>query len=139
MKNGKDPHYLVARYTGSAKHLPVGYSNEIFSDASIQTMEKRENQILFEFPVYGIRNSLISITAAADDLKFIVHTSPGEIKKTEICTFNNASCGSFVALTSRGYLHAQIKNTGYIPAEYTISVIDPFESRPRDVFLGDKL
>ena len=80
---------------------------------------------MLEFPVFGIRNSVITLTAAADDLRFVVHTSPGEIVSAEVCSFNNVTCGegAFASLSDRGYLHVQIRNIGYISAEYTVTVL----------------
>jgi hypothetical protein len=40
----------------------------------------------------------------------------------QVCQFNNASCGSFQALTQRGYLITTVQNTGSIAANYYVSV-----------------
>ena len=85
---------------------------------------------------------MITLTAAADDLRFVVHTSPGEIVAAEVCSFNNVTCGegAFASLSDRGYLHVQIRNIGYISAEYTVTVLSlSLDTVAITSRLGDKL
>ena len=42
--------------------------------------------------------------------------------RAQVCQFNNATCGSFQALTQRGYLTATVKNTGAISGGYFVEV-----------------
>lgn len=42
----------------------------------------------------------------------------------QVCRFANATCGEFEALQDRGYLQTAIRNTGYIPSSYTLSVLE---------------
>jgi hypothetical protein len=39
-----------------------------------------------------------------------------------MCQFSGAVCGGFEATSARGYLHANVTNTGTLPASYTLSV-----------------
>ena len=50
-----------------------------------------------------------------------------QVLSAQVCAFANASCGSFQALTQRGYLRANIQNTGTVPADFTVSVSAPFQ------------
>lgn len=40
----------------------------------------------------------------------------------QVCNFNSATCGSFQALTQRGYLTANIQNKGFANADYLVTV-----------------
>ena len=40
----------------------------------------------------------------------------------QVCRYGNATCGSFEALTQRGYLITDVANIGYVDASYTITV-----------------
>ena len=40
----------------------------------------------------------------------------------QVCQYGNGTCGSFEALTQRGYLNTDIANTGYVNASYTVTV-----------------
>jgi hypothetical protein len=55
-------------------------------------------------PLTGIRTSLVTLTVAADDVALTVNRSPAQILSVQVCTYANASCGGFEAMTSRGYL-----------------------------------
>jgi hypothetical protein len=52
-----------------------------------------------------------------------------------MCQFSGSVCGGFEASASRGFLHANITNTGTLPSSYTLSVtncsanIRPVEAR----------
>eukprot|EP00210_Caulerpa_lentillifera_P005322 g5085.t1 len=106
---GQTPVYLISRYSKSST-ISTGIS------------ASSAGNINLKFPVHGIRNSVVSLTASADHVQFVVHSSPGQILNAAVCAFNNASCGAFESLSDRGYLHVEIQNTGYIASEYTITV-----------------
>ena len=46
----------------------------------------------------------------------------------QVCTFATVSCGGFEALTDTGYLQVAVENTGYISADYLLTVawLKPF-------------
>ena len=41
------------------------------------------------------------------------------ILSAQVCTFDNATCGSFTALNQRGYLTVQVRNIGFAAAAFT--------------------
>ncbi|KAK9805195.1 hypothetical protein WJX72_005302 [[Myrmecia] bisecta] len=109
-KAGTTPRYFVTRWGGG---LPG--AKQVFKQTT-------NGPLWFGLPVTGISNSLLTLNVRADLLKMIVNTSPGKILSTQVCTFDNVTCGGFVALTQRGYLHATVQNVGFIPAAYTVTV-----------------
>lgn len=44
---------------------------------------------------------------------------------SQVCQFNNATCGVFQALAQRGYLSATVQNTGAISGGYYVQVGSP--------------
>ena len=40
----------------------------------------------------------------------------------QVCRFNNASCGTFEALTQTGYLYTTVENVGTLSATYQLTV-----------------
>ncbi len=42
--------------------------------------------------------------------------------RSQVCQFNNATCGVFQALTQRGYLTATVQNTGAVASGYYVEV-----------------
>ena len=42
----------------------------------------------------------------------------------QVCTYASTSCGGFQAMATRGYLLADVKNSGYVAADYTLSVVN---------------
>ena len=40
----------------------------------------------------------------------------------QVCQFNNATCGTFQALTQRGYMSVVVQNTGTLAADYQLQV-----------------
>eukprot|EP00877_Chromochloris_zofingiensis_P011445 jgi/Chrzof1/6554/Cz19g00260.t1 len=119
---GQVPLYLVAQYTyGTSSDLKA------FDGGPLS----------FALPVTGKRNSLITLAASADSLRFVVNASPGKISKVK--------CGGFEALAASGYLQANITNTGVIPASYTLSVtncsinIAPVPAQKLAILAGDMI
>ena len=41
----------------------------------------------------------------------------------QVCQFNNATCGTFQALSQRGYLNVNVQNIGTISADYQLTVL----------------
>lgn len=41
-----------------------------------------------------------------------------------MCQYMDANCGRFEAMTQHGYLHATVKNKGYIASMFHVSVTD---------------
>ena len=80
------------------------------------------------FAIETPRNSLITLTMAADDIKFVVAESTGLIIS---CNVND-----FVAQSSNGWMHVRVANTGLMTADYTVCVrcsagiLDGIEARP---------
>ena len=58
----------------------------------------------------------------------------------QVCQFNNATCGTFQALTQRGYLNVNVQNIGTISADYQLTVLTSIFSQkntsPVQVTLG---
>lgn len=55
-------------------------------------------------------------------MRLITNRSPGVINGVKLCTFAEGACGGFEAGASRGYIWANVTNTGTINAGYTLSV-----------------
>ena len=83
----------------------------------------------FGLPVSSILNSVVSLTVNADELTLVTNVAPGLVVSAVLCSFNNATCGSFTALNQHGYLHVVIQNTGYIASSYTAEVCNLPTSR----------
>ncbi|WIA16742.1 hypothetical protein OEZ85_013396 [Tetradesmus obliquus] len=107
IRSGKAPLYLVSQYS-------YGLNSSMRAFAG--------GPLLFALPVTGIRSSLVQLEATADEMRFIVNTSPGKILGARVCQFAEVSCGGFEASATRGFLHAFIANTGTLPAAYTLTV-----------------
>lgn len=76
----------------------------------------------FGLPVTSILNSVVTLTVNANAVSFVNNVSPGRILSARVCQFNNATCGSFQALTQRGYLTATLQNAGSVAATFIVSV-----------------
>jgi hypothetical protein len=76
----------------------------------------------FGLPITSILNSVVTLTVNADAVTLVDNVSPGKILSAQVCQFNNATCGSFQALTQRGYLTATVQNAGSIAAAFIVSV-----------------
>ncbi len=64
----------------------------------------------------------VHFVCSADGVRLVTNRSPGEISSVQLCTFQNERCGGFEAGASRGYLWANLTNTGSITAAYTLTV-----------------
>ena len=76
----------------------------------------------FGLPLSSILNSVVTLNVAADSLTLVTNESPGLVLSAVLCSFDNATCGSFTALNQRGYVNVLFQNTGYIDASYTVEV-----------------
>lgn len=83
---------------------------------------KSSGPLWFGLPIPETLNSLISLTVKADSLTLVANVAPGLVLSAVLCTFDNASCGSFTALNQRGYVHTVFKNIGTIDSSYTVEV-----------------
>lgn len=73
-------------------------------------------------PLTELRHSIVVMNMVADNLKFVVNQSPGNIVEAKVCTFNLHTCGSFEASTLDGYIIITLRNTGALDAAYTVAV-----------------
>lgn len=73
-------------------------------------------------PITQIRNSVVTLSVAADALRFIINASPGKILDAQVCRYANVTCGGFEAMTDVGYLNIEVENVGYLDADYTVTV-----------------
>lgn len=80
------------------------------------------SSLKFGLPITSILNSVVTLTVNADAVTLVDNVSPGKIQSAQVCQFNNATCGSFQALTQRGYLTATVQNAGSIAAAFIVSV-----------------
>ncbi|KAL4424812.1 hypothetical protein ABPG77_000852 [Micractinium sp. CCAP 211/92] len=113
---GKDPLYMVGRYGGGADN----YRNQLNATAN----SRGSLDFFLSFPITAIKTSLMTLTVAADDVQFVVSRSPASIENVQVCTFDGQFCGGFESLATRGYLLVDVKNTGYVPADYTVTVVN---------------
>lgn len=60
------------------------------------------------------RSSLVTLTLNADDIRYIVNRSPGEILSLLVKDFE--------ALSRNGHVEIIVGNTGYIASDYWVSV-----------------
>ncbi|KAK9799370.1 hypothetical protein WJX73_004741 [Symbiochloris irregularis] len=107
---GSTPLYYVTRWGGGN-----AAANQAFSKV-------QGGPLWFGLPITQILNSVVTLNVAADSLTLVTNQSPGLVLSAVLCTFNNASCGSFVALNQHGYVHVVFQNTGYIDASYTVEL-----------------
>lgn len=61
-------------------------------------------------------------TRSADSVRLVTNVAGGAIHNTTLCTFSEVKCGGFEAGASRGYLWANVSNTGTIAATFTLTV-----------------
>lgn len=47
---------------------------------------------------------------------------PSAYAALQVCQFNNASCGTFQALSQRGYMNVNTQNSGTLTADYQLTV-----------------
>ncbi|GAB4818016.1 hypothetical protein N2152v2_005062 [Parachlorella kessleri] len=114
LAKGLTPRYLITKYgTGDDNPRQVVWSNR-----------GNLTQFSLNLPLTSIKTSLVQLTVKADDLTFTTNRSPAKILKSQVCTLSGSICGSFQALAGKGYLKADIQNTGSLVADYTISVLD---------------
>ncbi|CAD7695017.1 unnamed protein product, partial [Ostreobium quekettii] len=109
VEEGLTPQYLISRYVGSQAQGQIGRGSS------------GSGPLSFQFPVTQIRNSIVTLSVTADSLRLVIHASPGEILRAMVCVFANVTCGGFEALTDRGYLGVEIKNTGFIDSDYKVT------------------
>lgn len=88
----------------------------------MQASYSSSGSLRFALPITSILNSVVTLTVNADAVTLIDNVSPGKILSAQVCQFNNATCGSFQALTQRGYLTATVQNAGSIAATFIVSV-----------------
>ncbi len=88
----------------------------------VQASYGKSSSLQFGLPVTSILNSVVTLTVNADAVSFVNNVSPGRILSARVCQFNNATCGSFQALTQRGYLTATLQNAGSVAATFIVSV-----------------
>ncbi|KAL4437103.1 hypothetical protein ABPG75_004242 [Micractinium tetrahymenae] len=113
---GKTPMYMVGRYGGGADN----YRNQLNA-----TLNSRGSLDFFlSFPITAIKTSLMTLTVAADSVQFVVSRSPAAIESVQVCTFDGKFCGGFESLATRGYLLVDVKNTGYVAADFTVTVVN---------------
>ncbi|GMH43713.1 hypothetical protein BSKO_11635 [Bryopsis sp. KO-2023] len=108
-RDGLTPLHLLGRYTGQPA---IGKAPSTAGSGAL----------ILQFPITQIRNSIVTLSVQADSLRFVINASPGEILSAQVCKFANVTCGGFEALTDVGYLTVEVKNTGYIQADYTATV-----------------
>ena len=83
------------------------------------------NNLAFQLPVTAVLNSLVTLSVDAESLTLTSNESPGKVLSARVCAFANATCGSFQALTARGYLSATVANAGSVAADFTVTVRAP--------------
>ncbi|PRW58208.1 generative cell specific-1 [Chlorella sorokiniana] len=112
MNRGETPLYLIGRYGGGPQN-----GEQVDFDPN-------NGQLSLNLPVPGMRTSIVSLSVAADDVKFVVNNSPANITRAQVCTYGGTKCGGFEAMTTQGYLYVDVRNTGYLAASYIISVTE---------------
>lgn len=50
-------------------------------------MDPTNRQLSLNLPVPGMRTSIVSLSVAADDVKFVVNNSPANITRAQVCAF----------------------------------------------------
>ena len=83
------------------------------------------SSLAFQLPVTGALNSLVTLSVDAEALTLTSNEAPGRVLAAQVCAFANATCGSFQALTARGYLSATVLNAGSVAAAFTVTARAP--------------
>nr|BAO57178.1 generative cell specific-1 [Gonium pectorale]BAO57179.1 generative cell specific-1 [Gonium pectorale] len=117
---GRVPQYMVTQYTGG-------------SDTTLSSFAG--GPLSFALPVASQSASLVTLSVAADGVRLITNRSPGKISGARVCRFGDTSCGGFEAGASRGYVRANLTNTGRLAADFTLTLsncsanVRPVEAR----------
>ena len=75
-------------------------------------------------PCGQLRNSIVVLSLAADDIRFVVDVSPGYIANATLVSFTGQAAGGFTSLSGNGYIAATIVNNGTLAASYYLSVVN---------------
>lgn len=111
--SGREPLYFVGRYGGGTDNVQQMRAAEMPSGSL---------QLSLNLPIAAIKTSLLTLTVAADDVALVVNRCPAEIISIEVCTYDGKICGGFEAMAARGYLRVEVRNSGYVSSDYTITV-----------------
>jgi hypothetical protein len=107
---GREPRYHITKYGGGP--------------ANTRQAARSGSGLALRLPVKGIRTSVVTLEVAADAVDLVVNRAPGKIMSAEVCTFDDASCGGFQAIATRGYLRVALQNTGPVAAEFRVGALD---------------
>ena len=71
-----------------------------------------------------ILHSVIARSLAHQQVPTFSRAQPKSLlsQPLQVCRFNNASCGTFQALTQIGYLYTTVQNVGTLSADYQLTV-----------------
>lgn len=105
--------------------LPPIYNIKRFGGGSdnVRQLMASGGDLSLRLPLTGLQTSLITLELNADEIQLVTNRAPGKIISSKVCRFNNVTCGSFQAITGRGYLHLQVQNSGELVAEFRASVV----------------
>lgn len=87
-------------------------------------MTRVNGQLSLNLPLTAIKTSLLALSVAADDLQLVVNRSPAAIAGARVCTYDGAICGGFQAMATQGYLEVEVRNSGFLPADYVVTVVN---------------
>jgi hypothetical protein len=107
MAQGKVPLYLASRF------------NNGNLTASMRSFHS--GPLSFALQMESNSQSLVVLKASADNVSFIINSSPGLIVGSRICIFSGATCGGFEAGAAQGFLWVNLTNTGSLQASFTLS------------------
>lgn len=100
ISNGKNAKYIISQA-------------KLMNEANVDFYSLSSDRKKLAFKVNGIFNSLISLEISADNIKYIVNISNGEIDYIKIEIFENNS--------NNGLITLQITNTGKLASEFNIA------------------
>lgn len=115
---------LEADEARAAQGMAPLYSVKQFSHGASSGLSRApgSGDVAFALPLASRRSSVVTVEVAADSARFVTNASPGRLTAARMCAYGAARCGGFEALSARGYLWANVTNTGSVAASYTLGV-----------------
>ena len=75
-------------------------------------------------PSSTLRNSVLTLTLAADSVRFVVNREPGFILSASLVDFGGNATGSFTALSGNGRVLVSFANNGTLAAGYFLNIVN---------------
>lgn len=136
---GQSPQYLLGRYgsstfpSGSLGSNCVGCTGvnpteDIAKPINWDLPRDPLKNLWLQLPVRETQTSVLLVTLDTDDIVYTQTRSPARILKLEVCSFDGKKCGGFESMTTSGFLNVEVENTGFVAADYAVTVTNCSEN-----------